>query len=239
MKKLFLALFFGSIILVQAAGFQQLSSISTLKDINPNSSIPNDIKNSKKTYKDLINALKVAPSGEYQFYLATIYLNGIDTPDSTGATVKKDTEKALFYFKKAIELGYYNAAQILGALYVYHKDLIIRPNNIEKAIKYLKLAVENGLYDGTIVLADIYFNYKNDKKEGLKYLELGVEHNIPTAQLMLAILYNWGVNDGNGFVVEKDPYTAQMLLTKACTNKNATENVKKFCNSKAVKKKTK
>ena len=233
MKKIIISLLFGSIMIIQAAGFQQLSSISSLSNVS--NSVPSNLK-SKKTYKDLINALKVAPSGEYQFYLATIYLNGINTPDSTGATVKKDTEKSLFYFKKAIDLGYYNAAQILGSLYVYHKDLISKPNNIEKAIKYLKLAIKNGLYDGTTVLADIYFNYKNNKQEGLKYLELGAEHNIPTAQLMLAILYNWGTNDGKGFVVKKDPYTAQMLLTKACTNKNTTENVKKFCNSSSVKK---
>jgi len=66
---------------------------------------------------------------------------------------------------------------------------------------------------------------------------MGAEHNIPTAQFMLAVLYNWGVNDGNGFVILKDPYTAQMLLTKACTNKNITPKVKEMCYSSYIKKK--
>lgn len=234
MKKIIISIFLGSMFLLQAASFQQLSSFSNLSNVK--TSVPGNIKG-KKTYKELINALKMAPSGKYQFYLATIYLNGIKTPDSTGAIVKKNTDKSLFYFRRAIDLGYYNAAQILGALYMYHKDFIVRPHNVEKAIGYLKLALAHGFYGGTTILANIYFNYKNNKEEGLKYLKIGAKHNISTAQLMLAILYNWGTNDGKGFVIKKDPYTAQMLLTKACTNKNATPNVKKICNSPSVIKK--
>jgi len=211
--------------------------------INFNSTLPNikignldsKIKESKK-YSDLIKALESAPTGEFSFYLGIIYLNGINKPDSEGKTIKKDIEKAKFFFNKAIQLGYYNAAQILGALYLYHKDFMKEPNNIEKAEYYLNLAIKNGLYDGTTSLAEIYINYKNNYKKGLEYLELGSVHNIPTSQLMLAMLYNWGYkNPTTGFQIKKDPYTAQMLLTKACTNKNITKKVKEFCSSKYVK----
>jgi len=144
---------------------------------------------------------------------------------------KKQVIEALV-IKKAISLGYYNAAQILGSLYLYHKDFMTEKNFLKKAEQYLKLALKNGFYESTTNLANIYINYKNDYETALTYLIMGAEHDIAATQLMLAILYNWGyVDPKSGFEIKKDPYTAQMLLTKACTNKNKTPMVDNFCKS--------
>jgi len=188
----------------------------------------------KKTYAELLNALKTSPSGEHSFYLAMIYLKGMNTPDEEGKIINKDISLAKKYFNKSISLGYYNAAQILGSLYLYNEDFSKEENHINKALSLLKLALSKGLYEGTTALADIYINHKNEPAKGIEYLKLGATHNIPTAQLFLAILYNWGYNSKN-YSLKKDPYTAQALLTQACTNKNITENVKNFCSSKNVK----
>jgi len=194
-------------------------------------------KTKNKTYKELISALEIAPNGEYAFYLAIIYTNGMSEPDSVGDTVEKDKGKALLFFNKSIELGYYNAAQVLGSLYVYHEDFITESDNILKAERFLKLSIENGSYEGTTILADIYMNYLDKPQKGIDILIVGAENGISGAQLMLAIIYNWGVNkDKNGFEVKQDKMLAQMLITKACTNKNKTKKVIEFCSSKSIKK---
>ncbi len=194
--------------------------------------------NKTKKYSDLINTLATSPNAEHALYLAIIYMNGISKPDTTGAIVKPDLKKAIFYFKKAIDLGNYNASAILGAMYLYHDKLAQTPNNIKKAKYYLNLALKNKIYGATTILADIYMNNEKNLKKAEEVLEIGAEHNVATAQFLLAILYNWGYTI-NGYTIKPNKIMANLLLTKACLNKNKTKRITEFCNSQYVIKKQK
>jgi TPR repeat protein len=195
-----------------------------------------ELKVPKKNYKELISLLESTPNGLFSLYLAVIYTNGINEPDKEGNIIKKNKEKALFFYNKAIELDNFNAAQILGSLYIYHEDFNKEQDAVIKAKKYLNLALENKLYESTIILGEIYLKITPDYKKAVHYLEIGAKNNIPTAQLMLGLLYNFGIEKSkiNDFELKKDKYIADMLLTKACTNIKATKLVKDYCNSKFI-----
>ena len=137
MKKIFLLLF-AILTLNQFLFASDTLGIGSSKSFNPiglssenSNDLANQIKKAKK-YSDLIKTLSTSPNAEHALYLAIIYINGIAKPDTTGQTVKPDIDKSIFYFKKAIDLGNYNASAILGAMYLYHSKLAQTPNNIKK-----------------------------------------------------------------------------------------------------------
>ncbi len=221
MKKFLLIFLFLSINLFGMEGFSNLPSFETLPQQNA-------VSEKKKNYQELITFLSQSNNGEYLFYLAIIYANGINTPDDYKNTVKRDVDKSVIYFNKAINNGYYNAAAILGAFYLYHESFMILPDNIKKSKKVLQLALKNKVYEATTFLADIYFNYENNPEKGLELLFLGADHNNAQAQLMVATIYGFGYNQGS-FSVKKNDVMASQYLTMACTNKNKTKKIEDFC----------
>lgn len=190
--------------------------------------LPKEIENKKKNYNDLIAMLSESNNPEYLFYLAIIYTNGISDKDDFGNIVKQDSNKAIFYYKKSFDYGYYNAAAVLGAMYLYNQNFIILPNNIKESKKWLQLALKNKVYESTTFLAEIYFNYEKNPKKGLQLLFLGAEKNNATAQIMVATLYGYGYKQGT-FELKKNEAMGSEFLTLACTNKNKTKKVQDFC----------
>jgi len=251
-KKLLLTAITTSFFLSASTYNPQLSSL-TSKNIGFNTATTNtqsalniagagtDTNGKPKTYATLINTLEKNPSGEFALALAVIYLNGISVPDSEGKTIKPDKEKAIKFFNKAISLGNYEAASILGSLYLYHPVLSFEKDSVKKAKYYLELALKKGKYEASTPLADLLINKEGNYTEAIRVLEEGAKHGVSTAQLMLAIMYNWGVVDSSGRqILKPEPMTANALLTQACTNPNATEKVKEFCqNPEYIKKEAK
>lgn len=200
---------------------------SSYMNINPmQQNIPENIN--QKDYKDLINGLKQGNSGEYFFYLAIVYTNGIDTPDDKGQTIKPNIKEALTYFKKSIDMEYYPAAGVLGSFYLYHKSFIVIPKNVLKAKKLLQLAVDKEVYEAAPILSDLYFNYENNPKKGMELLFLGANKNIASAQLGIANIYHFGYKQGD-LNIEKNEAIANRYLSLACLNKTKTKNVEEFC----------
>jgi TPR repeat protein len=231
MKKILLSLIiFLSVCLYANQSNFSGNILSPSSDVT--SGLAKEIKG-KKTYNELIKALETSPSAEHKMYLGIIYLNGMVIPDAENNIIKPDIKKAVSFFNKAIEGKFYQAAQILGGLYLYHPVLSKEQDKIEKAIKYLKIALDNNLYDGSTLLAQAYFA-KNEFKKGIKVLSIGAEHNVASSELMLAMLYQWGLKYNNVEYIHKDSTKANILLSKACSNKNKTAFVKDFCSSSQV-----
>lgn len=185
-------------------------------------------ENKNKTYNELIPYLKSSNNGELYFYLASIYLNGSNIPDSEGNTVEKDTNEAIYWYEMAIKKGYPYASAVLGSLYLYHEDFIVRENNIELAEKYLIKSIEDEIYESYTPLADIYFNYKGDAKTAVRFLFAGAEKNIATAQYGLAVIYNTGLKS-DAYNIEKNELISIKYLTKACMNPKKTKQIKNIC----------
>jgi TPR repeat protein len=185
-----------------------------------------------KTYTSLVNTLGSSPSGEHAFYLGVLYLNGAIEPDENNNTLEKNTKLAIKFFDKSIFLGYTQATQIVGTFYLTHGDLKKIPGAKEKAYKLIYKAMDNNLYDATPMLAQSLLN-DHKAKEALRVLELGAENNIAAAQLSLAIIYQYGLKDKD-FSIDKSENLANILLSKACTNKKSTDAVKDFCSSKYI-----
>lgn len=228
MKKIFTSLLILSITfsLLKANDFLNMDSFQ-------NFSNNSKVEEKKKRYSELINFLETSNNGEYFFYLASIYTNGIPEKDSYGETVKKDTTKAIYFFNESIKKGFFLSSAVLGSLYIYHEDFIVQKNNVKKSEYYLNLALKNKIYDSTTILADLYFNYKNNPKEALKVLSIGAENKISTAQLALATIYNSGY-ENKDFSIKKNSFLSSKYLTDACTNKKATKKVKEICSSNSV-----
>ena len=186
----------------------------------------------KKNYKELVPFLEKSNNGEYTFYLAILYLKGSVTPDEFGNVVLKDTTKALKFFKKSIDLEYYQSASVLGSLYIYNEDFMTMEDNVKKGKHYLTLAIKNEIYEASTALASLYFYYDKDADKGLETLMIGADKGISTAQLVLATTFAYGLKDIN---IQQNKAMANKFLEMACLNKNKTKEVIKFCNSKNVK----
>lgn len=222
MKKILLILFFIKLNLLgtgfQIQGFQ------------------NDKKEEKK-YSEIINYLKSQKDGESYFYLASFYINGSSEPDSEGKSIEKNTDLAIEYLKKAVNLNFPHAAVTLGSLYIYHKDFVLKENNLEEAEKYLKIAIDNELYEAYTTLADIYFSFKEDGKKAVEYLFLGANHNVSASQYALAVIYDKGLKSKD-FVLEANEEIASKFLTDACLNNRKTKTLEEICSSELVIKET-
>lgn len=187
----------------------------------------------KKNYEELINTLKTSDNGEFLFYLATIYTNGLPEEDDFGKTVKKDINSAIFYYNKSIENGFIQAAAIVGSLFLYNEDFITRPDNVKTAKKFLELAYNNNIFEAAPALSDILMNYDNDTKSAIILLSSCSEKGFATCQLIMGTAYFHGIKD-DSFVLEKNEAIANKYLSDACLNKNQPERVKDFCNSSYV-----
>jgi TPR repeat protein len=214
-----------------------LTSINATNFIGENSSPmnimnqSNNLKEKKKNYKELISFLEKSTNGEYVMYLAVLYLNGSITPDEFGNNIEKDIDKSLKYFKKSIALEYYPSAAVLGSLYLYDENFMIKKDNIKKAKYYLTLAIEKEVYGASTALSSLYFFYDKDTNKGLEILFIGAEKGISTAQLGLATLYAYGSKELD---IKQNKTLANKYLGMACSNKNKTKKVTDFCHSKKV-----
>jgi len=203
-------------------------------NINPMSMSQNNAQEKvkeKKLYKELISSLSTSLNGEYTMYLAVIYLNGISEPDDIGETINPDIKKSIKYFEKAINQEYYNAASILGSLYLLDNKLSKEEDNVKKAKHYLKIALEKNIYEATVPLSTISIFYEKDSETALKYLHMGANNKIASAELTLATLYAYGSEE---FGVDKNLLIGNQFLERACLNKKKTEKVEEFCSSKDV-----
>ena len=86
-----------------------------------------------------------------------------------GESVKKDDDKALIYYEKAVRMNYYKAYYPLSLIY-YWKDLF------DDAIKMAKLAYEKGQNEGVEVIYYSYLNLGNEE-EAKKWMIIGAKTN--------------------------------------------------------------
>jgi len=190
-----------------------------------------EIKKTKKTYETLVNALKTSNNADHALYLGVLYLNGSSDPDEEGKTLPENLELAKKYILKAINLGNYKAAALLGTLYLFDDRFRKEENAVEKARYYLTLAVKNEVWDATVALSSLYFYYDKDTDKGLTVLHLGAKHGVAAAQLALATLYGYGSKDLD---IPQNKFLGNQYIEKACTNPKQPQKVKDFCNSKSV-----
>lgn len=86
------------------------------------------------------------------------------------ASKLSNLEKAIFYYKIALEKGNFQASFRLGQIYNFLKD------DDDSAIKYYKIAIEHNITDAIMCLATVYFsqdNYIEAKKLCLLAIEKG------------------------------------------------------------------
>lgn len=214
---------------INATGFMGGDNSSPMNMMNQKSDV--NLNEKKKNYKELISFLEKSNNGEYVMYLAVLYLNGSITPDELGNTVEKDTDKALTYFKKSIDLEYFQASAILGSLYLYNDNFIIKKDSVKKAKHYLTLAMEKEIYGASTALSTLYFFYDKDIDKGIEVLLIGAEKGVSTAQLALATTFAYGSKDLD---IKQNKILANKYLGMACSNKNQTKKVTEFCHSKKV-----
>lgn len=212
--------------------FETSKNLVNLTNLPSNTKVNTAVKSSK-TYKELINTLSSNPNPDFALYLAVIYLNGINIPDTKGEIVEKNTKKSITWFNNSIKYGNYNASQILGSLYMYHIDFQNVANRFQKAKFYLELALKHKKYESATALAELYIKHLNNIKKGIEILKVGAEHNIATSQLLLAMIYNWGYSDKT-ITISPNKTLAQALLTKACTNPKKTKKVDSICHASYV-----
>lgn len=127
--------------------------------------------------------------------LANFYLYGVG--------VAKDTENAISYFEKAIEMGSGDAAWELGRLYFNNDEGI--PISHSRAVSYFEKGAELGNEDCYGALAECYINGRGvveNYPKGFEYAQRAAKAGNPTGMINLAICYD----DGLG--TSKDPYAA-------------------------------
>lgn len=201
--------------------------------LNLNFNQENTEKIEEKRYSDIISYLKQQNDAESYFYLFSFYLNGSYEKDSEGKVIDKDTNLAIEYLQKAIDMGYPHGSITMGSLYLYHEDFIVRENNIEKAEFYLNQAIKDEVYEAYTILSDIYFNFKEDGEKAVNLLSKGAIHNIATAQYALAVIYKNGLSSAT-FNLEANEMISSKYLTDACLNPKKTKKVEEICSSQIV-----
>lgn len=161
-----------------------------------NAAVFQEYKKAEKFYEEAVN-LK---SAQAAYLLATHCMNGY------GQDVNID--KAIYWYKKAIELGYSRANYELGV--VYHKY----KHNIELAQKYFEQAIDLGDIDAYHDLAIMHINKKEYRKALILLTHSKVEHHA-ASQFTLAQFYLFNIQ------VTKDTNKAIQLLNKAADSNYA------------------
>jgi len=193
-------------------------------------------KESKISYNEMIRYMIQSNDPSQLFGVGVIYMNGIEDKDDSGLSISVDLEKALYYFNTSINKGYKKGNAIVGAFYLYNKNLSKISNSENSAEIYLKKAIAANDISAYIYLSDLY-NRQDKVEESINVLMLGANQNDATAQLMVAYMYNNGVYNEKSKkqLIYKNEKNALFFLNKACSNKNKSEKVKKTCfNSKEV-----
>ena len=114
----------------------------------------------------------------YYEHMGSCFLNGIGT--------KKNTLKAIEYYKKGANCSYTYCMVKLANIYL---DENTKYHNTTLAIKYLKMASEKNDTEATYRLGDYY---KDDKKinEAKKYFKIGADNDDCLSMYALGMLYS-------------------------------------------------
>ena len=127
-----------------------------------------DVLKEIEEFEKKTNHLLSAEEGDAraQFVVAGEYYSGICRV--------QDTDKAIFWYKKAAEQGYIKAYYMLGVIYdlkAMHDELSgVTPSN--EAVKWLQKAVKEGDAGAQFQLGEIYEKGRGVKKDEKKGMEL-------------------------------------------------------------------
>ena len=129
---------------------------------------------------------KAAEQGnaEEQYKLAGLYYFGY-------YGVKKDSAKALYWFRKAAEQGYLKAYMSLGS--IYNSDMAIK--DPAKAVYWYSKAAEQGDASSQNTLASIYMNGDiaiRDTAKAVYWYSKAAEQGDYTGQMRLGECYHYG-----------------------------------------------
>ncbi|WP_417454697.1 tetratricopeptide repeat protein [Kiloniella sp.] len=140
---------------------------------------------------------------------------------SKGKSVPQDFDKAVFWYKKAFDLGVDYAGHDLGELYLNRTDI---PDNQDQAFKWFKKSAKAGFHRAQFKLAEYYYkdDENKDLKAAFKWAYLAAEQENGEAQYLLAKLYE----DGDG--IPKDTSQAVRWFRHAVDNKNDLAKVALF-----------
>ncbi|WP_299374791.1 tetratricopeptide repeat protein [uncultured Kiloniella sp.] len=140
---------------------------------------------------------------------------------SKGKSVPQDFDKAVFWYKKAFDLGVDFAGNDLGELYLNRTDL---SNNQDQAFKWFEKSAKAGFHHAQLKLAKHYYKDDDNKdlKAAFKWAYLAAEQENGEAQYLLAKLYE----DGDG--IPKDTSQAVRWFRHAVDNKNDLAKVALF-----------
>ncbi|KLN61689.1 hypothetical protein WH96_04985 [Kiloniella spongiae] len=132
---------------------------------------------------------------------------------SKGKSIPQDFDKAVFWYKKAFELGVDYAGNDLGELYLNRTDI---PDNQLQAFKWFEKSAKAGFHGAQLKLAKYYYNdNKNrDLQAAFKWAYLAAEQENAEAQYLLAKLYDKGEGIG------KDTSQAVRWFRHAVDNQN-------------------
>ena len=135
--------------------------------------------------------------------IADYYLNGLG--------INKNTENALYFYKKGYENKNYNCAYKLGLIYLAGE---IINTNYSRAFEYFEEASNSGNKDAMYELAKMYYRglgCKVSYKMTLSLLKSQALENFPKALSLLGDIYQ---HPESSFI-EEDPVTAKNYWVKA------------------------
>ncbi len=156
-----------------------LTAFSLFADIN-SATQAFDSGNYKMAYKQLL-PLAEAGNAAAQNKLGTLY--------SDGHGIKLNYKKAIYWYQKAINQGYFRAYNNLGYLYQYGQGV---KQNYEKAADLYKRADGKGSVIAGYNLSMLYYDgtgVKKDSKKAFILLKKAAEGNFTHAQLVLGQQY--------------------------------------------------
>lgn len=143
---------------------------------NPTGGFPKDFKIAQKHFQ---TASDMGHAGA-QYTLGYMYENG---------HVKKDFQKAIDLYSKAVDKGNYLAALQLATLYQQPEV-----SNYHKAFKYAQIAADNGVMEGEFVLANLLFlgrGCQPDIKKAYAYYQSAFTHGLYQSKIMMKKIEKW------------------------------------------------
>ena len=122
------------------------------------------------------------PEAAYQ--LGLLYKNGV-----LSEPFMPDYKKAAFYLQMALDLGYTEAALVLGQIYFNPTGNLKK--DFQKAHKYFHIAAENGNAEAQYMLGYMYYygHIEKDLYKSVKYYEMAAAQGHVLASAGLALLY--------------------------------------------------
>ena len=141
----------------------------------------NHYKKAYKWFKKLTDSNKPRYKGGGYNTIGLFYKHGYAVP--------KNNKKALEYFKKAIELGFYGAYNNLGLAY-QHGELGVN-QNLKKAKRYFKIAANHGGKPSKFNLANLYA-HKNQYKKAFHWYHQAAKQYYLSGMLQTGLVYSLG-----------------------------------------------